>query len=519
MRDSFFLREMTITDVLQYISQLNPKKANKLDCVPTLIIKNCANTLAPILVKLFNKCITDGIFPNKLKSAEIHPIFKKGNKLLTTNHRPISILSPFSKIFERHIHTELNKFITKHKILHPFQFGFRTNSSTEMALTQIIEEIADEIQRGNFTCSVFLDLAKAFDTVNHEILIKKLYNYGVRGLPAKLIENYLNNRTQITIVNNTKSDKEFINCGVPQGSILGPLLFNIYINDIVSASNFRVKLFADDACLMYSGSNVRDLENKVNLELNNINNWRKFNKLSVNFSKSNYIIFTNKKNKYNYTITMDGNILDRTVDTKYLGVILDQKLKWNKHINYIINKITKTSYILSKIRHYVNINTLKSLYYSLVHPHLNYCLTAWGGAPNSTIKPLIIFQKKIIRIMTFSKFDNPSAELFLRLNILPINQLYNLNVSLLMYKIHHSLITGKYKLIQIDKLHSHNTRLSKNKNYYHSFNKLNIGLNTFSAQGTKIWSNLSNTLKQLPLHLFKKELKQYLINSLKEQIT
>ena len=388
-----------------------------------------------------------------------------------------------------------------------------------MSFTQIIEEITENLGNGELTCSVFLDLAKAFDTVDHQILLNKLYNYGVRGLPARLIESYLTNRDQITIFNNIKSNKQLINLGVPQGSILGPLLFNLYINDIVQASNFSVRLFADDACLVYHSKNAEDLESRVNLELRKINNWRIVNKLSVNFSKSNYIIFTNNKSNYNYSINMGGNILGRTQDIKYLGVIIDHKLKWNKHINHIKNKIAKVSYILSKIRHYVNIEILKTLYYSLIFPHLNYCLTAWGGAPNSALKPLIIFQKKIIRLMTFSAFDHPSAELFLKLNILPLNQIYNLNLSMLMYKIHHSLITGEYKMTPISKIHCYNTRLSFNKNYYTSSTKSTLRLRNFSNQGTKIWSKLPTEIKQLPIHLFKKSLKQYLTNSFKEQIT
>ena len=301
------------------------------------------------------------MFPTNLKSAEIRPIFKKGNKLITSNWRPISILSPFSKIFEKHINIQLTNFLTKHNILHSSQFGFRTNSSTEMALSQIIEEITDKFQNGEFTCSIFLDLAKAFDTVDHGVLMNKLRQYGVRGIPAKLLKNYLSNRTQQTIINNTKSNIQTINCGIPQGSILGPLLFNIYINDIINVSNFSIKLFADDACLLLSSKDAKELENKVNIELNKINQWRKFSKLSINFSKSFYMIFFNKKQNPEFNITMDGNTLIRTYDL-YLGIIIDHKLKWKKHINYILNKISKVSYMLTKIRHYIELNSLKLLH-------------------------------------------------------------------------------------------------------------------------------------------------------------
>ena len=519
IRDSFYLSPMSPSEVKTYILQLNSNKATKSNSVPIKILKLTVDIVAPILSTIFNKCIYEGVFPDMLKSAEVHPIYKKGSKILTSNHRPISILSPFSKIFERHILNQLTNFIQKHKILHPFQYGFRTNSSTEMAVTQILEEITDKIQNGQFVCSVFLDLAKAFDTVDHSILLGKLYEYGVRGLPAELIKSYLTGRTQRTIVNNITSDPSVVTCGVPQGSILGPLLFNLYINDIIEISNFSIKLFADDACLLCSSDSPQQLEKLVNTELSKINNWRKSNKLSVNFTKSDYIIFTNKKNNYKFNIKMDLNTLKRTTETRYLGIIIDQKLKWNKHVNYIITKITKVSYILTKIRHYINTDSIKLLYYSLIHPHLNYCLTAWGGAPPSTLQPLINFQKKIIRIMSFSKFDHPSGPLFSKLGILPLQLLYNLNISILMHKTHNNKITGHYNLTPIDQIHSHNTRFSKNSNYYTTFNKLNLGLTTFSNQGAKFWRTLPLDLKQLPLHSFKKKLKQTLIISLNEAIT
>ena len=252
---------------------------------------------------------------------------------------------------------------------------------------------------------------------------------------------------------------------MPQGSILGPLLFNIYINDIIQVSDFKIKLFADDACLVYSCGDAKELQTKVNLELNKINHWRKTNKLSVNFNKSNYVIFNNKKCTFKYQIKMENNMLERTEDVKYLGVIVDQRLRWHKQINHINKKISNVSYIISKIRHYVDLDALKTVYYSLIHPRLSYCLTAWGGAPKSAIRPLILFQKKVLRIMTFSDFQHPSAELFSKLAILPIDKLYNLNISVLMYKTHNKLITGKYNLTQVNEIHGYNTRSAKNIDY------------------------------------------------------
>ena len=504
--DNFFLNAITVNEILLYIGQLNPKKATKTTDIPIKIIKLTAKTIAPYLTIIFNKCISEGTFPENLKAAEVIPLYKQGNKFLISNHRPISILSPFAKLFELHIHNQLTKFINKHQILHKFQYGFRTNSSTEMAITQIIDDITSKLDNGQLICTIFLDLKKAFDTVDHQILLNKLYNYGIRGLPAKLINSYLTNRTQQTIIGNTKSDKTHLTHGVPQGSILAPLFFNLYINDIINSSKFSIKLFADDACLICSSNELTELESTINRELININNWRISNKLSVNFTKSNFMLFSKTKKSLNLTVTMDGNTLERVNNVKYLGITLNDKLKWNNHIQNLTNKLSKSLYIITKIRHYVDINSLKMLYYSLIHPHLNYCITVWGGAPKTVLKPLINLQKKAMRIMTYSAYDHPSAPLFSKLNLIPLNEMYTLNLSLLMYKIHNNAFTGQYNLIQLNNLHTYNTRSSSNTNYFQQFHKTNQGLNAFTAKGIKIWNQIPVKFKILPLHLFKKNL-------------
>ncbi len=519
IKDTFFLSPMTEPEIIIYIKNLNSNKATKSNDIPIKLIKQTAHIISPYLASIFNKCISEGMFPTSLKSAEVIPIFKGGNKFQPNNHRPISKLSPFAKIFERHIHTQLNNFITKNNILHKFQYGFRTNSSTEMTVTQITDEITNNLQSGQITCSIFLDLKKVFDTVDHQILLSKLYHYGIRGLPAKLIKNYLTNRTQQTIIGNSKSKTTLITCGVPQGSILAPFFFNIYINDIINSSNFTIKLFADDACLTYSCTDPSELQTIINTELIKINTWRQINKLSINFDKSNYMIFTSKKTNLNLQITMDGNILKRVHEFKYLGVILQDNLKWNSHIQHITKKIAKASYFLTKVRHYVDLASLKMLYNSLIKPHLNYCVTVWGGAPKTILKPIINLQKKIVRIITHSVFDHPSAPLFSKLNLLPLEQLYKLNVSTLMYKIHHNLVTGEYNVTSITKTHQYNTRSSTNLNYYQKFQKTNRGLQSFTSQGIKLWNKIPAADKSLPIHLFKKKLRQYLTNSQNEEIT
>ena len=293
--NSLYLNLMTVIDVKSYIINMKINKATKSDCPSIKYIKLSIEIISPYICDIFNQCIQEGIFPDNLKSAEVIPIFKRGNKTKTGNFRPISILSPFSQIFERHIHQQISAFISKYKLIHPFQYGFQENSSTEIALQQLSDDLLSKLDNNQLTCATFIDLRKAFDSVHHGILISKFNKFGIRGLPAKLLTNYLSNRNQSTIINGVKSDTEPITCGVPQGSILGPLLFLMFINDLPQYTNFDVRLFADDACLIYTDTNYQNLQNVVNSELNKVNNYLTINKLSINYDKSHYLIFSRKK--------------------------------------------------------------------------------------------------------------------------------------------------------------------------------------------------------------------------------
>ena len=510
---SFFLSPLTNTDVEQYIRSLNPNKSTKSNCPSFKYIKLSINIISPVLTKIFNKCISEGVFPKSLKVAEVVPIFKKGDKNVTGNYRPISLLSPFSKIFERHIYNQLYNFVTKHKILHTHQYGFRTNSSTEMAITQLHEHITSKIDQSSIACSIFIDLQKAFDTVNHSILMSKLLNYGVRGLPAKLINSYLSDRYQKTIVNTHKSNSEQILCGVPQGSILGPLLFLLYINNLPEATSFQVKLFADDACLILDNSNPKTLQENINNELVNVDNWMRANKLSINYTKTHYIIFSRKKCQYNFRLCCGGFCLERVASTKYLGVVVDEKLNWSHHINYIHSKLCRASYIISKLRHYVNTDTLKMIYYSLAYPHLSYCISAWGGAPNSLLRPLNVVQNKIVRLITFSDFSSHAPPLFHKLQLLTITDIYKLNLVIMIHNFQNNKFTGSTDLTPLNKFHKYNTRLSSNNNYYQNFHKTNVGKSTFSIAGLKFWRSLPVDLKSQTLPVFKFKLKKLMISS------
>ncbi len=509
---SFFLSPLTCRQVKNYILSLDHTKSTKSSCPAIKFLKLSASIISPFLCKIFNKCIRKGCFPKSLKTAEVVPIFKKGNKAYPSNYRPISLLSPFSKIFERHIYDQLYSFVEKNKMLNNFQFGFRNNSSTEMAITNFFEDVSFELSNKKSTCSIFIDLRKAFDTVDHAILISKLEKYGIRGLPASLIKSYLTNRTQITIVNGIRSHEKNVLCGVPQGSILGPLFFLLYINDLPSSTSFKVKLFADDACLIKSNEDEKALQVEVNNELSKVNDWLKVNKLSLNYEKTNFMIFSNKKTKTDIKIKIDGVFLNKVNSTKYLGVILDDKLNWSSHVSYVHSKLCKASHIISKLRYYVSLSALKMVYYSLVHSHISYCISAWGSAPKSIFHSLVTAQKKIIRLITFSHFQAHAAPLFAKLKILNITDLYHLNLSILLHNFLNNKFTGFLHLNTLESFHSHNTRLSSRNNFFQNSNTSKFSLRSLSSCGLKFWRTIPNEIKSKSLFVFKSKLKQLLLS-------
>ena len=323
--NTFFLDPITINEVGKNIAELDPNKKTSIHGIPIKFIKMSSSIISSILKELFKQCICQATFPDILKVAEIVPIFKSGSTELCSNYRPISLLPTVSKLFEKCIYNRIYKFFDKFKLLSSLQFGFRHGKSTADAVLNICDEFVKNLDNKLTTCSIFIDLAKAFDSVSHNILIAKFEKYGIRGLPLQLIQDYLNNRKQYTVVSNAKSTLRNTTCGIPQGSTLGPLLFNIYINDLAFATSFNANLFADDTNLTLANKNHEVLEKEVNAELNKINNWMQINKLTINHKKTEFILITKKKiNKFD--IKINDITIKRKNSSKYLKIIIDDKL-------------------------------------------------------------------------------------------------------------------------------------------------------------------------------------------------
>ena len=356
--------------------------------IPVKYIKTAVDVISPILTKIYNQYIITGSFPDVLKVAEVIPIHQAGPKDICSNYRPSSLLSQFAKIFEKCLHFQLYNYFTRNNLLNKNRYGFVKKFSTSDAVLDIYHQILQNLNEKKITCSIFLDLAKAFDCINHEILLKKMERYGVRGLPLKLFQSYFQNRQQFTSVNNVSSHMSNIICGVPQGSTLGPFLFIIYINNLPLTSKLQVRLFADDTNLTASHYNGGISAKLVNNELVHISNWMNINKLTINYAKTKYTIITNNKAKLDYTVKIDQTTIKRSKCIKYLGVLLDDSLTWKPQIDRVSSKLASGSWALYHLRKYVDCKTLIMVYYSIIHSHLNYCFSSWGSASASTLMPI-----------------------------------------------------------------------------------------------------------------------------------
>ena len=377
------------------------------------------------------------------------------------------------------------------------QFGFRNKHSTDYAVPRITDKIQKAIDDRDFSCGIFLDFSKAFDTVDHAILIKKLECYGIRGNAKNWFTSYLSNHQQTVTVNNITSSPATISCGIPQGSVLGLVLFLLYINDFHQCFDlFDSHLFADDANLIYRHKSLSVLEFDINNELNNIDTCLRANKLSLNIEKSNFVIFhpSQRKITLHVKLLINDTSLMKENCIKYLGIMIDSNLNWKSQISCISKIIKRSIGILSKLRYYVDLSILIKLYYALIYPFLIYGIIIWGNTYHTTIQPLSVLQKKAVRIMTFSKFDEHSSPPFKKLNIIKLIDLIKYHISIFMFKFHNQLLPSVYNsyFTSVENIHSYNSRSTAKKYYYLAKARTNYGLFNIRYQGPKIWNMIEN---------------------------
>jgi len=431
---------VTRTEISDAISQLLPKKSEDMNGISMYIIKKLASTLIEPLYFVIYKSFESGKIPEQLKIAKVIPIFKSGDKLLPDNYRPISLLPNFSKILEKVMSNRLTHYLESNEILCKEQFGFRKGHSTLHPLIHFLDKISEAKNKNKFSIAIFCDLRKAFDTVDHSKLIQKMYNLGIRGIELEWFKNYLTNRKQFVFINGKCSSLQLIKIGVPQGSILGPLLFLMYINDLPLSNDLINSLFADDTMLLESHEDLPSLITKVNSEFQKVINYFNYNRLALHKEKTKFMLFFKKQNTptpnvvFNYNVpgtANDQNLIflmkcvndEHEQKIKFLGVFIDPQLTFKDHIKYVNQKLATGLFFLRSVKHILNEKALKYLYYALVHCNIIYGIHVYSSASDNLMKSIFIKQKNAIRIISNSKYNAHTEPLFKRLKILPFPNL------------------------------------------------------------------------------------------------
>lgn len=516
---TFQIPPMSVFDVARSISQLEPKRSFGHDGISSFFLKLATPYIAESLAYIYNLCILNGTFPEDWKIAKVTPIPKSKDLDDPGNFRPISLLPTLSKPIEKHVSKHLNSFLEKHSLLYPLQSGFREKHSCHTALTHLTDKLLSSINDGKMTGALFLDFSKAFDLVNHNNLIAKLSHYQLSADSVSFFTSYLQNRSQYVFINGKCSNTGLIEHGVPQGSILGPLLFSIYINDMpleISDPSVNCSLFADDGTIDTSSENEDTINEKLQTSLNEVSQWCSSNFMVLNPGKTKCMLMSSRqklqRNPSPLQLTLNGQPITQVPQHRLLGVTIDEQLSWHPHVDNICKKLSKNLHLLSKINSFMDVSARKLFYAAHIKPHLDFASTLWDGCSAACFKRINRLHRRAVKLISDDK-ESSTDDRMLALNFLPLKKSLLLNKGALMWKTLNNK-TPSYLTILFRRTQRVRRSARNAASLVVPWPRVDMFKSSLSYSGAKLWNSLPDDITSAPsLCTFKARMHKYLMKS------
>lgn len=520
---TFDIPEISVDSVLKGLNDLDSSKATGIDNIGPRLLKLSANIIAGEIAYIINSSIASSTFPEVWKFAKVKPLFKAGKCDDVNNYRPISILPSLSKILERHVQKYFIRFLEMFDLLYHRQSGFRTGHSTETSILCMVDRWLQALNDGQLIGVIMVDFRKAFDMVDHAVLLKKLAIYKCSDATLQWFKSYLCERKQIVTINNACSNDKTISCGVPQGSILGPLLFIIFINDLsllVSNEITASDLYADDTTLYDIQSQQDVLERNLQVSLNELHTWCLINGMKINRDKTKVLLITSSQKKStmvnsNLELKYENIVLKTSCSEKLLGVYIADTLKWDVHVKYVVKKLSTNIWLLNKIRYFINTDYRVLFYKAYIQPHLDYCCIIWGNTTRHNIELLMRLQRRACKIMLGQDYVSLKDSM-VKINAMTFDQRVLFQKAIAMYKIFNkafpSYITDNFQLRGMDLPSSHmSLRSESNHHFYIPQPRSEFLKKSLQYSGPKLWNAMPLEIKQSrSLNMFKIKCKTWL---------